>query len=86
METRETQSRSRSVMLDIGGVERQAASVTVSYRPGKSMTMSVDVPQDITLTQEQCDMIADQFAGFIEDAMAEAADMGIPVPLMSAES
>jgi len=85
METRETLSRTRSVMLDIDGVERQAASVTVSYRPGRSMTLSVDVPQDVSLTEEQCDMIADEFSGFIEDAMAEAADMGIPVPLLSAE-
>lgn len=84
MVTRDTQSRTRSVTMVIDGVERQAASVTVSIRPGKSMTLSVDVPEDVTLTEEQRDEIADTFAGFMEEALAAAALMGVPVPALSA--
>lgn len=83
MEYNESISRSRGVQLNINGVDRQAATATVTIRPGRGVTISVDVPPDITLTDEQMGGIADLFGPFIEECIVEAVDAGIPVPLLS---
>lgn len=83
MEINEAKSRSRGVQMTINGVERQAASATVTVRAGHSVILSVDVPADVTLTAEQLSEISAAFGPFLEACIAEAADASIPIPLMT---
>ena len=82
MRTDDSQQMTRNVYMDADGTQRLAAAAFVSIRPGRGMTINIDVPMGVTLSDAQLGEVADELAGFLADRIVEAVDARVPVPLM----
>ena len=68
----------RNAIID--GERKQVASATCSIRPGRSMTFSVDVQQDLSqLSEEDRKAIAVMFEDYLAEEETKASELGIPI-------
>lgn len=79
----DTRQKTRNAVLTVDGQEKHVASVSVSLRPGRSLSISVDVPNDVKLTDKQRADIAAGFKAFLAECVNEAIAEGVPVPAMA---
>lgn len=76
METRQTTCNAMAV---VDGERRQVASATCSIRPGRAMNFSVDVFENVELSDEDRDGIARLFDDFMAAQLGTADALGIPI-------
>lgn len=83
----DSQQTTVNASVMVNGERRQAASATCSIRPGRSMTISVDMTDDgVELQASDLADVANLFAGYIADEIKKAAGLGVPVKLPGAEA
>jgi len=63
------------------GIRMQAASATCHIRPGKGLTLSVDVFDGVDIGADSMDGLRASIAAFMAAEVAKAASMGVPVAL-----
>ncbi len=80
IERSDSQQTTCNATAVIDGERRQVASATCSIRPGKSMTFSVDVQQDLSqLSEEDRKAIAVMFEDYLAEEQIKASELGIPI-------
>ena len=82
IERSESQQTTCNATAIIDGERRQAASATVSIRPGKGMSVSIDLQvARAQLTDDDFSEIVNMFAGYLAEEINKANGLGIPVAL-----
>ncbi len=66
------------------GERRQAASASCHIRPGKGMSINVDVLEATAITEENRAELAAAIAEYIGDELRKAAALGVPVGVPAA--
>ena len=80
IERSESQQTTCNATAVIDGERRQVASATCSIRPGKNMTISVDVQGDMSLlSDEDRRAIALMFEDYLAEEQIKASELGIPI-------
>ena len=80
IERSDSQQTSLSAVAYVGGERRQVASASCSIRPGKGMTISVDLLDGADqLDQADQAEIAQMYAEYLAREIRKAAGLGIPV-------
>ena len=74
-----SQQETCNAIVIVEGERKQAASATCSIRPGKSMTFSIDVNENVTLDGEDRDSVARLFDDFLAGQRGAADALGIPI-------
>jgi len=76
METRQTTCNAMAV---VDGERRQVASATCSIRPGRAMIFSIDMYENVELSDEDRASIARLFDDFMAAQLGTADALGIPI-------
>ena len=80
IERSESQQTTCNATAIIDGERRQVASATCSIRPGKSMTISVDVQADMSqLSEEDRAAVVIMFKDYLAEEQVKASELGIPI-------
>lgn len=79
IERTESRQETCNAIVVIEGERKQAASATCSIRPGRSMTFSIDVNENIELNDEDRASVARLFDDFLAGQRGVADAMGIPI-------
>ena len=82
LERNDSQQTTCNATAIIDGERRQVASASVSIRPGKGMSVSVDLQATrAQLTDDDFAEIVSMFAGYLAEEINKANGLGIPVAL-----
>ena len=73
-----SQQETCNAIVIVEGERKQAASATCSIRPGKSMTFSIDVNENVELDGEDQAGVARLFDDFLAGQRGAADALGIP--------
>ena len=81
IERNDSQQTTCSAHAVINGERRQVASATCSFRPGRTMNISIDILPEANLAENDMAEIAAMFGEYLTGEIRKAAGMGIPVAL-----
>lgn len=79
IERSESQQTTCNATAIIDGERRQVASATCSIRPGRSMTFSIDMNENVSLEGEDRAAVARLFDDFLAGQRGVADALGIPI-------
>ena len=80
IERSDSQQTTCNATAIIDGEKRQAASAICAIRPGKGLTISIDLtPGFETLTDDDAEAIAGMFKAYLDGELHKARGLGIPI-------
>ena len=82
----DSQQTTCNAVIVVDGERRHVASATCSIRPGKSMSINVDMVDEAQLQAGDAAEVADMFSGYLAEEITKAAGLGVPVKLPETEA
>lgn len=80
IERSDSQQTTCNATAIIDGEKRQVASAICAVRPGRGLTLSIDLSQGFeTLAEDDAKAIAAMFQTYMNDELEKARGLGIPI-------
>ena len=79
IERSDSQQTSCSASAIIDGERRQVATAACGIRPGRGLTLSVDLVAGVRASEEDLAEVGELFAGYIREELKKAAGLGVPL-------
>ena len=75
-----SQQTTCNVTAIIDGLEQQVGAATVTIRPDRSLSISIDVYESAkSMTAEERAQMAETFGEYVADEISKAQGLGIPI-------
>ncbi len=68
-----------AMLEDDKGERRQAASANCSIRPGRGLSINIDVAENMEITDDDRKAVADMFGDYVMAELKKAREQGIPI-------